>query len=170
MLRFSSAPARRRRRPRLLLRRRRRRPLLVPLVKLLLLLLLLLRAPLLYRRCRPHQRMRLLRSLMVPRLRVAIFLRLHIPICRRWRALVRLSPPIFSRLRPAILWLRSFRLVVDPWLRHSAFAGLDCCLGCCLVYSAVGCVNGRNPSCGCRSADSGSSSLAAPAYWTNQRC
>src|SRR5215469_9906360 len=46
---------------RLLARRRRcSRALLVPLIELLRLLLLLLRRPWLHRRCRPHQRMRLL--------------------------------------------------------------------------------------------------------------
>lgn len=163
---FLRLRARRRRRPRLLLRRRRRRPLLLPLVKFLLVLLLLLRAPLLYRGCLTHQRMRLLRSLIVPRLPAAIFLRLHISICRRWRALVRLSPPIFSRLRPAILWLRSFRLVVDPWLRIRHLPDLIVALVAALFIPAV------------RLRERTESILRLPVilvpvlrpvYWTNQR-
>ena len=89
--------------------------MLLPLIKLLLLLLLLLRVALLHRRRGPHQRMRLLRRcLIVPRLRTAIFLRLHIPVRRLLGLVIQLCLPVFRRLRSATLRLRSSLLLVDP--------------------------------------------------------
>jgi len=96
------------------LRRRSGALLFVPLIELLLLLLLLLRAALLYRRSGPDQGMRLLRSrphflllrwpeISVRRLRIAILLRLSIPILRL--------------LHISVLGRRSSLLFVRPRLR-----------------------------------------------------
>ena len=119
------------------LRWRRSRTLLVPLIEFLLLLLFLLRAAFLHRRSLTHQRMRLLlRSLVVSGLRTAIFLRLHIPVRRLLRTLVGLRRTILRRLRPAILRLRSFRLVIDSRLRirhlpNLIVALIVCAIGLC---------------------------------------
>ena len=96
-------------RPRLLrslLRRRRTRSLLVPLVELLLLLPFLLRRPLLYRRRRPHQRMRFPRSGPHLRLRLRI-----LPLVCLSAILLRVHIPVF-RLRIAVCLLRVSLLLV----------------------------------------------------------
>jgi len=91
----------------------------VPLVELLLLLLFLLRTALLHRGCRPHQRMRLLRT------RSAL-LRL------RWTELAvhGLRVAILGHLRVPVFGLRSSLLLVDPWLRlrHLADLVIPCVL------------------------------------------
>jgi hypothetical protein len=82
----------------------------MPLIELLLLLLLLLRAALLHRRRGADERMRLLWSRTVYGLRVAIFLRLHVPVIRLVHILT------FRPLHRSVLGLGSSLLLVDARL------------------------------------------------------